>query len=217
MISAIAYDLDGTLCHTLPDLYQAAHATLQQFDCPPQSPERVAEHLGDGIVTLVHRLLTNQRTQKADPALHQSALSFFTDYYAQHVCEESALYPEVRETVHAIQQRGLPQVVITNKHHEFAVEILRKLELLPYFAAVYGGNSLPEKKPHPLPLQTAAKALSLAPAHLLMVGDSSNDVLAAQAAGCPVVSVAFGYGHWTEAPAGVRAHLQHFGELLSLL
>lgn len=217
MISAIAYDLDGTLCHTLPDLATAARATLQQFQRPELSLARIAEHLGDGTHTFVHRLLTDQEHGRADEAEHQSAYAYFLDCYAQQVCEQSALYPEVLETLEAVKQRGLKQVVITNKNHRFAVPILQKLGIADYFTHIYGGDSLPEKKPHPLPLQTAAKALCVEPAQLLMVGDSDNDILAAVAAGSPVVSVRFGYGRLPEQPPHVRAHIKRFGELLNHL
>lgn len=217
MISAIAYDLDGTLCHTLPDLATAARVVLQTFHRKPQSLERIAEHLGDGTQTFVHRLLTDHPTQLADPNEHQSAYQCFLEAYANHVCEQSALYPEVLETLEAVKQRGILQVVITNKNHHFAVSILEKLGIAPYFSHIYGGDSLPQKKPHPLPLLTAAKALSLNPAQMLMVGDSENDILAAVAAGSPVVSVSFGYGRLPENPAHVRAHIKRFGELLHQL
>ena len=96
-----------------------------------------------------------------------------------------------------LKSLGIPLVVITNKNEILAVELLKQLGLADYFSLILGGDSLPEKKPSPLPLQHAAEVLGIDPANMIMVGDSRNDIIAAKAAGCLSVGVTFGYGDMT--------------------
>ena len=92
---------------------------------------------------------------------------------------------------------GIPLVVITNKNEILAAELLKQLGLADYFSLILGGDSLPERKPRPLPLHHAAEVLGLDTANMIMVGDSRNDILAAKAAGCLSVGVTYGYGDMT--------------------
>jgi phosphoglycolate phosphatase len=84
---------------------------------------------------------------------------------------------------------------VTNKPTAYAEELLAHLQLDGYFALVLGGDATERKKPDPMPLQVACATLGVSPARTLMVGDSSNDALAARAAGCPVLLVTYGYNH----------------------
>ena len=84
---------------------------------------------------------------------------------------------------------------ITNKLARFTGPLLESSGLAPYFDIVLSGDSLPEKKPHPMPLLHAADFFGLPPQRVLLIGDSRNDVLAARAAACPVFCVPYGYNH----------------------
>ena len=106
-------------------------------------------------------------------------------------------YPETEAGLALLKSLGIPLVVITNKNEILAAELLKQLGLADYFSLILGGDSLPEKKPSPLPLQHAAEVLGIDPANMIMVGDSRNDIIAAKAAGCLSVGVTFGYGDMT--------------------
>lgn len=103
--------------------------------------------------------------------------------------------PWVREGIHALRGAGLKLACLTNKPTAFARELLRLKGLARDFELVFGGDAFARKKPDPLPLLKTCEALGTPPAATLMVGDSSNDALAARAAGCPVVLVSYGYNH----------------------
>mgnify|MGYP000847938877 CR=1 FL=1 len=222
-IRALAFDLDGTLCHTLPDLIAAANASRAHMGLPPLPEATIESYIGDGIPRLVHRVLTNRRDGDADapPAEHAEAYRYFTAYYLDHLSDKTRPYPQVPETLTALQQRGLKLAVVTNKNEAPARRLLADLHIAEHFALIYGGDSLPEKKPAPLPLITATEALGVAPAHMLMVGDSANDILAAKAAGCPVAAVTFGYADTRalyETPATRADYLiDRFTQLLGLV
>ena len=198
-IRAIAFDLDGTLCHTLPDLVAAANASRAHMGLPPLPDATIESYIGDGIPRLVHRVLTTRRDGDADapPAAHAEAYRYFTAYYLEHLSDKTRPYPHVAETLAALAQRGIALAVITNKNEILAVELLKQLGLADYFSLILGGDSLSEKKPSPLPLQHATEVLGIDPANMIMVGDSRNDIIAAKAAGCLSVGVTFGYGDMT--------------------
>ena len=222
-IRALAFDLDGTLCHTLPDLVAAANASRAHMGLPPLPDATIESYIGDGIPRLVHRVLTNSRDGDADapPAEHAESYRYFTAYYLEHLSDKTRPYPHVAETLSALAQRGIALAVITNKNEAHANQLLADLDLTRYFAHVLGGDSLAEKKPSPLPLATTAAAFGIAPAEMLMVGDSANDILAGKAAGCPTVAVTYGYADvraLQQTPATRADYLiDQFAELLTLV
>ncbi|RLM48447.1 HAD family hydrolase, partial [Halorubrum sp. Atlit-28R] len=105
------------------------------------------------------------------------------------------LYPHVREGLDALQAKGLRLACVTNKPIALAMPLLEKMGLAQYFELVYGGDSLPKKKPDPYPLLKVCDDFDLPPARVVAIGDSSNDAQAARAAGCRVLTVPYGYNH----------------------
>ena len=91
------------------------------------------------------------------------------------------------------KQAGVSQGLCTNKPAGVTRLILEYLGIDGFFGSVVGGDSTPQKKPHPLPLQTCLDELGVNPDQALMVGDSGADVGAAKAAGVRVVLVPDGY------------------------
>lgn len=193
-IQAIAFDLDGTLVDTLPDLVAAANAMRQHLDMPPLSDERIRSHVGDGIASLVHRAITDERDGQAEHAVWEQGFRFFVQYYRQHLTVFSTVYPGVTTAIGLLKTLNLPLAIVSNKSERLALPLLQELGLADDFCLVLGGDSLPQKKPSPEPLLHTCKVLNIQPQALLMVGDSHNDVLAARAAGCPVQVVRYGYG-----------------------
>ncbi len=94
-----------------------------------------------------------------------------------------------------MRDAGLKLACVTNKPHRFAVELLQQYGLLGYFSVVLGGDSLPKKKPDPLPMLTACAQLQVPPATTVAIGDSENDALAGRAAGMATLTVPYGYNH----------------------
>lgn len=193
-VQAAAFDLDGTLCDSVPDLAASANAMRIHLGLPPLAEAVVESYVGDGIGKLVHRVITDTREEDAAPDIWEQGFVFFMKYYREHLSDFTRPYPETEAGLGLLKSLGIPLAVITNKNEVLAVELLEQLGLADYFSLILGGDSLMEKKPSPLPLQHAAEVLGVEPANMLMVGDSRNDILAAKAAGCLSVGVNFGYG-----------------------
>jgi len=202
-IKAVAFDLDGTLIDSLPDLVAAANAMRQHLGLAPLHEQRVREHVGDGIGVLVHRSITNERDTPAEAALWEQGFSFFVAFYRQHLTTLTQVFPGVVTGIGLLKALNLPLAIITNKPEGLTLPLLKELGLADDFALFLGGDSLSEKKPSALPLLHTCQTLNIQPTDLLMVGDSHNDVAAARAAGSPVAVLRYGYGEADSLQADV--------------
>ncbi len=201
-MDAVIVDLDGTMVDTLGDFVQALQRMLAELPEPFQGfvvEQALVERLvGKGSEHLIKSLLAHIDTAQAatkNVALFEAAWEAYQRHYPDVNGHYSAVYPGVREALAQWQQAGLKLVCVTNKPTAFAQSLLTEKQLAAYFSGVIGGDAVARKKPDPMPLLHACAQLQTVPARTLMVGDSSNDALAARAAGCPVVLVSYGYNH----------------------
>ncbi|MHB0889198.1 phosphoglycolate phosphatase [Acidithiobacillus sp.] len=187
----VLIDLDGTLVDTAPDLAAAANYVLRSLGREPAAMPTIRGFIGNGVRELMRRALTI--TAEPSQAELDAAMQGFSAYYGEHLLDHSQVYPGVRETLDALRVQGRELVCITNKAGVFTEPLLERLGLRGYFSLVLSGDSLPRKKPDPLPLLHAAAHFQQAVADCLLVGDSGNDTRAARAAGMPVACVSYGY------------------------
>ena len=193
-ISAIVIDLDGTLLHTAPELTEAANRMLREMEYAPVAPELLMSYIGNGISWLVKRALTGDMHATPDAALYNHALPIFEKHYTGLLLK-SKPFDGVIAGLNAMHAAGFRLGCITNKLARYTDPLLKGVGLEKYFEIVLSGDTLPEKKPHPLPLLHAAKFFGVPIERLLLIGDSLNDTVAARAAGCPVFCVPYGYNH----------------------
>ncbi|MBK8182256.1 MAG: phosphoglycolate phosphatase [Candidatus Competibacteraceae bacterium] len=194
-ITALFFDLDGTLVDSVPDLTTAVNSMLQQLNLPARQEAIVRTWVGNGVDNLIHRALTNDMAGHADPALFACAKPLYKAAYARHVSVYSRLYPGVREGLTELQAAGFPMACVTNKPLEFSRPLLADLGIGHFFTTVVGGECVLHPKPAPDPLLLCAERLGVPITQSLMIGDSLNDVGAARHAGCQVVCVPYGYNH----------------------
>ena len=192
-IKAVILDLDGTMLDTVPDLAAASNAVRADFGLPALSLERVSRFVGKGAESLMHRSLTDALDGVLDAARLVEAMARFEHHYERENGREAKLYPGVREGIAQMKSRGLRLACVTNKPYSFSIKLLEQKGLLADMEFVLGGDSLPQRKPDPLPLLTACERFGLAPRQVLAIGDSINDALAARRAGLPVFAVPYGY------------------------
>ena len=192
-IHSVTFDLDGTLLDTVPDLHSAARATLAELGLPQCSEDDIRRWVGRGIMHLVSCFVGC----KDDDALYEQATQIFRRHYAYFNGRAAKPYPGVfsgLDKFHTLGKKtGLRMAVITNKSAAFTEPLLASSGLARYFEFAVSGDSLVEKKPHPLPLLHACARLGSTPAFNLHIGDSRHDASCARAAGCPVFLVPYGY------------------------
>lgn len=195
----IIFDLDGTLVDSAPDISLAVDATLTRLGRPPAGEEKVRQWIGNGAAMMVKRAIADNadpgQAEPLDEQIVQQAQDIFREEYSRVNGSSSRLYNGVCELLEDWRNLGAQLAIVTNKPKFFTDPLLASLGLDPHFSLVIGGDCLPERKPHPLPLLHVADTLGVTPSNALMVGDSSNDVYAARAAGMPVICRRDGYNH----------------------
>ena len=216
-ITTIIFDLDGTLVDTAPDLIAVADEMLAELQAGPLDAGQGRLAAGQGA----RALLTLGLQAAGRPLPGEDAWpALIEDFIARYQARMTALsrpFEGVPELLQRLADAGLTMSVCTNKRTELAEELLRALDLRAHFAAIVGGDSLPEKKPHPAPVEHAASLASAKPHQALMLGDSHADITAAKAAGSLPVLAAWGYVREPLAGYGAASICHHPAELESLL
>lgn len=206
-IRLVAFDLDGTLVDSVPDLAAAVDAALAEIDLAPRGESRVRGWVGNGSLRLMERALRDALHRNPDASLLARAHQGFLDHYGRDPSAHTRLYPGVREALDALRDRGMPLALVTNKPSAFIAPILEAFGLRTHFGLCLGGDSLAQKKPDPAPLRHVAAHFDVAPSACLMVGDSRHDIEAGRAAGFRTLAVPYGYNHGepvrNSAPDGV--------------
>jgi phosphoglycolate phosphatase len=191
----VVFDLDGTLVDSAPDLIYSINTMLEQLGLYAQQEDRIRGWIGSGAEGLVKCALTNSLEGEPEEGLFQEAFHLFSEIYVENTSQRSRLYPGVRQGLDYLIETKRRLGCVTNKRRRYTEPLLKSLGLYEDFAIVVSGDTLPKKKPDPLPLLHAAEILGVAPEGALMVGDSVNDVEAARAAGFAVLCVRYGYNN----------------------
>jgi len=196
-VAAIAFDLDGTLLDTIHDLAVAINVLLAECGYPTLPKDAIRGMVGKGIANLVERAIVRASGTAPDAPALTDALERYYVHYAAQLGRETRVFPGAIKGLERLAAMGVPLAVITNKAARFVRPHLVAAGMEPFFHVVIGGDDLPTRKPDAGPLLHVCAALGVPSRHLLMVGDSGNDVAAARAAGCPVLVVPYGYSEGT--------------------
>ena len=194
---AVLFDLDGTLIDSAPDLALAINHMLTSIGREEISPTIIRSWVGNGASILVQRGLSGETEidKNLDPELLEKSLAIFLDFYAKNICVDTVTYPHVRASLKILKAKGYQLAIVTNKPYDFIQPILDGLDLNGLFELLVGGDTLEKRKPDPLPLHYACEKLGVTVAQCVMVGDSKNDVLAANAANMQSIGLSYGYNY----------------------
>lgn len=213
----ILFDLDGTLVDTLPDLAAAANAFLGENGKAPLSNEAVQAMVGDGLVALAGRVMVAGGLKPDNPAEVAMRALRFRQIYEDLGHGLATVYPGVTDTLQGLRNRGFRLAVCTNKTEAMAREILARFELDAHFATVGGSDSFGARKPDPAHLLGVLDRLNARTGDAIMVGDSGNDVKAAQRCRMRNIVVAYGYGLQGALTAGPDMVVNAFTDLPRVL
>ncbi|RTR36463.1 phosphoglycolate phosphatase [Shewanella canadensis] len=217
-LKAIAFDLDGTLIDSVPDLAAATQATLSEFELPSCTEAQVRSWVGNGAEMLMRRALSFVVEREVEQSLLDDVMPRFMHHYQEHLQRYSKLYPNVLAVLEELSSSGYPLAIVTNKPHRFAIPLLEAFNIDHLFSKVLGGDSLDRMKPDPLPLTHLLSHWQLESDQLLMVGDSKNDILAAKAAGITSIGLTYGYNYGEDISlSSPDAVCEQFSEILTLV
>lgn len=194
-LACIAFDLDGTLVDSAPDILPALNETLSLLGKPVVCLPEVHAWLGNGMQVLLKRALSGALVPSCieETQLLQAQTLFIERYLATNG-KHSTLYPGVPEVL-AELATNYPLAVTTNKPRQFTVPLLKALGIAKWFTHLICADDVKAAKPAPDMLFHLATLTKNAPAEMLLVGDSKNDIFAARAAAMPVFALSYGYNH----------------------
>jgi phosphoglycolate phosphatase len=204
-----AFDLDGTLIDSKLDLSHAVNAMLAYMDRSPLDLETISSYVGNGAPVLMRRALG---AAASDDDVTR-ALDYFIRYYHQHRTVHTRLYEGTEASLRELHAGGVKLAVLTNKPVRISQAILDDLGVHDLFFQVYGGNSFPEKKPHPMGLHQLLAESGTTNTKAVMVGDSAVDVRTAKNAEVFALGVTFGFQPDTFAAEPPDALIHHMAEL----
>ena len=193
---AVLFDLDGTLLDTAADLCAAANAILREEGRAALDVETLRPSVSRGS-----RAMLAVAFPDLDAAAREPMVPRFLAAYAKDIARHSRLFDAMDEVLRAIEASGSRWGIVTNKPEYLAQQVLPQLGWDARSAILVGGDTLPERKPHPLPLLHSAEMLGVAIGDCVYVGDDQRDIESARAAGMRSIVALWGYRRDDDDPA----------------
>jgi phosphoglycolate phosphatase len=211
----LAFDLDGTLVDTAPDLVGSLNGVLHEQGLPILPLRTARVMVGRGARALIEQGFSAAGAQLDEPAV-SGLVARFIELYRARIADESRPFEGVEACLETLAAADAKLVVCTNKPTDLSFALLDALDLTRHFGAVIGADAAPAPKPDPRHLLFALEAVGGSPGRALMVGDSATDIGAAAAARVPSVVVSFGYTEIPAADLGADHLIDAFDELAPL-
>lgn len=212
----VAFDLDGTLVDTAPDLLGALNHVLADAGLAPVDLPTVATLIGNGARAMMERGFGVHGVTLPAPDM-DAAFDRFIAYYIENIAVGSRPFDGCVPALDALLDAGATLCVCTNKRQDLSERLIGELGLRSRFAAILGADRATNRKPHQDHVFEAVRAAGGVPARALFVGDSRTDERAARNAGLPFLFVTFGYEAETVENLAPDAVIGHYSELLPAL
>ncbi|MGV6860023.1 MAG: HAD family hydrolase [bacterium] len=203
----VLFDLDGTLADTAPDMVGALNAVLEAEGRQRLPVADVKDHVSHGTAALIRLGFGEQQDETA----YQRRVANFLQYYQTHLSVYTRLFPGMDELLATLEQLSLRWGVVTNKPGWLTDPLMEQLGLQARSSCTVSGDSTPERKPHPLPMHTAARLADVEPHRCLYLGDAQRDIEAGNNAGMTTLIAHWGYIDDGQTPRtwGADGHLEH--------
>ena len=183
------FDFDGTLADTARDMVKALNLLRASKSKEPLPFEHLRPHISNGTPALI-RLGFNCAPEENG---FQELREEFLDLYEQNLYSETVLFPGIDAILGKMNETGILWGIVTNKPEYLTVQIVEHLGLSDSVACVVGGDTLPQRKPNPLPVIHACNLAGISPNSSVFIGDSIRDIEAGRDAGLRTIAVTYGY------------------------
>ena len=212
----VIFDLDGTLVNTAPDLLRATNHVLEQEGRATITLDQMIDTVSFGARQMIKRGFEITGDPVNDTQVDVLFMRFL-EYYTANIAVDSHPFDGCIDLLEKCQARGMKLGVCTNKFEAPAIKLLAELDMLKYFAAIVGPDTINIPKPDPAPYRETVKRIGGDIHKSIMVGDSKTDVLTAKAARVPVVVFTFGYSDEPVEGLGADYVLGGYDELANIL
>jgi phosphoglycolate phosphatase len=208
----VAFDLDGTLADTSPDIAASLNHMLGAMRRPALPLDVIRGMVGHGARSLVAKALA---ATGGDEARADEGVRLYLDHYSANICNGTRPFDGVETALDALAARGVRLAICTNKPEHMARLLVEALGWSDRFAAIVGADTLAARKPDPAPLLEAVARAGGGRA--VFVGDSATDAATARAAGVPFVAVGFGFHDGAVESLGADVVIDSYAELVGAL
>jgi phosphoglycolate phosphatase len=208
----LAFDLDGTLVDTAPDIVGTLNQILTEENIAPLPYAEARILVGRGALALVKRafLLAGRELAVSEEA---PMLARFLTAYGLRINDESRPYPGLTQALDRLAAMGAIFCVCTNKPQALSELLLDKLGLSSRFITIKGADAVVNKKPDAGHLLACCEAAGISVDKTILIGDSETDFLTARNAGVPSILVSFGYSDPPATSLTPDVLIDHFDQL----
>jgi N-acetyl-D-muramate 6-phosphate phosphatase len=188
-LNTMLFDLDGTLLDTAPDLINAINITLKQHNKPAVDLKKLRPYVSLGSPVMLHHSFG---IHVENPGYHDLRQQFLNNY-RNNIAIHTALFPGMQALLDNLNQQDIRWGIVTNKPTDLTEQLLKHFDFMRDCQCIICGDTLPVKKPDPAPLLHACQLLNIKPENTIYIGDSENDIIAANAAHMISIAVSYGY------------------------
>ena len=189
MFRLALFDLDGTLADTARDMANALNVLRQMHSKPVIAFEELRPHVSNGTPALIRLGFDCSPGEEKYEELRLK----FLEIYENNLCVDTVLFPGIQTILDCCVESGMLWGIVTNKPEYLTLKLVKQLGIADAATCVIGGDSLPQRKPHPLPITHACKLADTPPPDCVFVGDSVRDIEAGNSAGVKTLAVTYGY------------------------
>lgn len=203
-VTAICFDLDGTLADTAPDLGAALNHVLSIANKPAISYQQIRPYAAFGSAKLIELGFGKNHPKE------EFYKNILLDYYVANIAVHTKLFSGFNNVLKTLMQKNIKIAIVTNKPERFTKPLTIALGLDKICEVIISGDSANHPKPDPAPINLACNKLNIKPEQAIFVGDSIVDIQAANAAKMPILFAKYGY---TEPDDCYFNHWQLFGTI----
>ena len=194
----VAFDLEGTLIDSGPDLLDSLNFVLQNNHLNTIDSSIIGNLVGGGAEAMIRRgyaYLNKKIKKKIIPEL----INQFLEYYESNCTKKTKLYPNILEILKSLKEKEIKICICTNKRQYLAEKIIKELQIDNFFDVIVGSKKSVQLKPSTEMLEIFLKKLLLKPKDVIFIGDSTKDIIPANILGMTSVFVKYGYGKIKES------------------
>jgi len=193
-MNPLLFDLDGTLIDSVPDVRASLNDVLSLEGFPALDDARVKALVGNGARVMIETLLSDFG-DTAEPENLDRLLTGFLETYAANPCRHSTVYPGVKTVLNTLKAEQWPMAICTNKPEATTHPVLQALGLDMYFDVIACPDHVTHRKPDGRHLHQTLAMMNQPSDNAVMIGDSENDIYAANNADIRCICVTYGYCH----------------------
>ena len=186
-LSAIFFDLDGTLVDSSIGIHNGFTYTFKQLGVPSPDAKTIRGFMGPPLETSFASCLPVDQVE--------TAIQLYRSYYKEKGVYEAQLFPQIKDLLTELAQQYLLYIT-TTKNTPTAIDMTSNFEINQFFDGIYGSS--PQALHKADVIRQAITTHDLAPEKVVIVGDTKFDMIGAQETGIKKLAVTWGFGDETE-------------------